>query len=95
MRWGMRKIIIGLMTRDGKYSPAYAAAITAATATVGPIIPPYGLLLLIVSNITEQPIRRVIKEVWPFIIALSLVLILITFSADFVLWFPRMLGCQG
>lgn len=31
---GMGKIIINLMTRDGKYTPAYAAAITAATATV-------------------------------------------------------------
>jgi tripartite ATP-independent transporter DctM subunit len=29
-----------MMTKDGKYTPAYAAAITAATATIGPIIPP-------------------------------------------------------
>ncbi len=37
---GMGRIIINMMTKDGKYTPAYAAAITAATATVGPIIPP-------------------------------------------------------
>ena len=37
---GIGRIIIGMMTRDGKYSPAYAAAITAAAATIGPIIPP-------------------------------------------------------
>ncbi|MEX1215047.1 TRAP transporter large permease [Saccharospirillum sp.] len=37
---GMGRIIIGMMTRDGKYTPAYAAAITAASATIGPIIPP-------------------------------------------------------
>jgi len=37
---GMGKIIITMMTKDGKYTPSYAAAITAATATVGPIIPP-------------------------------------------------------
>lgn len=37
---GMGKVIITLMTRDGKYTPSYAAAITAATATIGPIIPP-------------------------------------------------------
>jgi C4-dicarboxylate transporter, DctM subunit len=29
-----------MMTRNGRYSPAYAAAITAASATIGPIIPP-------------------------------------------------------
>lgn len=37
---GIGKVIIGMMTRDGRYSPGYAAAITAASATIGPIIPP-------------------------------------------------------
>ena len=37
---GMGRIIINLMTKDGKYTPSYAAAITAASATIGPIIPP-------------------------------------------------------
>ncbi len=34
------KIIIDMMTRNGRYPPGYAAAITAAAATIGPIIPP-------------------------------------------------------
>jgi C4-dicarboxylate transporter DctM subunit len=37
---GLGRIIITMMTRDGRYTPAYAAAITAASATIGPIIPP-------------------------------------------------------
>lgn len=37
---GMGRIIINLMTKDGKYPPAYAGAITAASAIIGPIIPP-------------------------------------------------------
>lgn len=37
---GIGKIIIGMMTRDGRFPPGYAAAITAASATIGPIIPP-------------------------------------------------------
>ncbi|RYH04442.1 TRAP transporter large permease [Salipiger sp. IMCC34102] len=37
---GMGRIIINLMTKDGKYTPAYAGAITAASAIIGPIIPP-------------------------------------------------------
>lgn len=37
---GIGKVIIGMMTKDGRYSPGYAAAITAASATIGPIIPP-------------------------------------------------------
>lgn len=37
---GIGKIIIEMMTRDGRYRRGYAAAITAASATIGPIIPP-------------------------------------------------------
>ena len=37
---GLGKIIIGMMVKDKRYSPGYAAAITAAASTIGPIIPP-------------------------------------------------------
>ena len=37
---GIGKIIIEMMTKHGRYSRGYAAAITAASATIGPIIPP-------------------------------------------------------
>ncbi len=37
---GIGKVIIEMMTREGRYSPGFAAAITAASATIGPIIPP-------------------------------------------------------
>ncbi|MBM3571576.1 MAG: TRAP transporter large permease [Alphaproteobacteria bacterium] len=37
---GLGKIIIPMMIKDGAYSRGYAAAITAAAATIGPIIPP-------------------------------------------------------
>jgi C4-dicarboxylate transporter, DctM subunit len=37
---GVGKLTMEMMTKDGRYTPAYAAAITAATAVIGPIIPP-------------------------------------------------------
>jgi C4-dicarboxylate transporter, DctM subunit len=37
---GVGKLTMDMMTKDGRYTPAYAAAITAATAVIGPIIPP-------------------------------------------------------
>ncbi len=37
---GIGKVIIEMMTKDNRYSRGYAAAITAASATIGPIIPP-------------------------------------------------------
>lgn len=49
---GLGKIIIEMMTRSGNYSRGYAAAITAASATIGPIIPPSIPMVLyaLVSN---------------------------------------------
>jgi len=37
---GVGKVVIEMMTKNGRYQPGYAAAITAASATIGPIIPP-------------------------------------------------------
>jgi C4-dicarboxylate transporter, DctM subunit len=37
---GIGRIIIGMMTKDNRYPVAYAAAITASAAIIGPIIPP-------------------------------------------------------
>lgn len=37
---GVGKLTMEMMTKDGRYTPSYAAAITAATAVIGPIIPP-------------------------------------------------------
>jgi len=34
------KLMQSLMTRDGKYTPAYAAALTTVSSVIGPILPP-------------------------------------------------------
>jgi tripartite ATP-independent transporter DctM subunit len=49
---GIGKIVIEMMTKSGHYTRGYAAAITAASATIGPIIPPSIPMVLyaLVSN---------------------------------------------
>ena len=49
---GIGRIIIDMMRKDGRYPAGYAAAITAASATIGPIIPPSIPMVLyaLVSN---------------------------------------------
>jgi tripartite ATP-independent transporter DctM subunit len=37
---GSGKLMQTLMTRDGKYPPAYAAALTCVSSVIGPIVPP-------------------------------------------------------
>lgn len=52
---GMGRIIIGMMTKDGKYTPSYAAAITAAAATIGPIIPP-SIPMVLYALVADQSV---------------------------------------
>ncbi|WP_036554922.1 TRAP transporter large permease [Nisaea denitrificans] len=52
---GMGKIIITMMTKDGKYSGSYAAAITAASATIGPIIPP-SIPMVLYALVSDQSV---------------------------------------
>lgn len=37
---GIGRVLIGMMTEKQRYSPGFAAAVTAASATIGPIFPP-------------------------------------------------------
>jgi tripartite ATP-independent transporter DctM subunit len=69
--------------------------VTVVNGMIGLITPPYGLLLFIVANITQQPLAKIVRELVPFIVALLVALGTITFWPDFVLWLPRLLGYKG
>ena len=62
---------------------------------IGLLTPPYGLLLFVLSNMTKQPLGRIVREAVPFILMSILVLIIITAIPDAVLWLPRLFGYKG
>jgi C4-dicarboxylate transporter, DctM subunit len=62
---------------------------------IGLLTPPFGLLLFIVANMTKQPLLAIVRECAPFIAAAIVVLALITFVPDTVLWLPRVMGYKG
>lgn len=62
---------------------------------IGLITPPYGLLLFIMTNIAEVPLRQIVRECMPFLGAMIVALALITFFPSLVLWLPRLMGYQG
>lgn len=55
---GLGQVEIEVMTREG-YDPGFAAAVTAASATVGPIVPP-SIPLVIVGAITNTSISQLL-----------------------------------
>lgn len=62
---------------------------------LGLITPPYGLLLFIMTNISGAPLRDIVRDAMPFLLAMIAALALITFVPDLVLWLPRMFGYQA
>ena len=53
------------------------------------------LLLFIVSNISETPLRPIVRDTMPFVIAMIVALVIITFIPETVLWLPRQIGYKG
>jgi C4-dicarboxylate transporter, DctM subunit len=62
---------------------------------IGLVTPPYGLLLFIMSFISGQSLRAIVREVAPFLFAMIAALAVITFIPATVLWLPRLFGYQG
>lgn len=62
---------------------------------IGLITPPYGILLFVINATTGAPMRDMIREIWPFMLALIIALLTMTLVPDIVLWLPRLLGYVG
>jgi C4-dicarboxylate transporter, DctM subunit len=62
---------------------------------IGLLTPPFGLLLFVMQSITKLPMRDIVRELVPFLIALICALGLITYFPTLVLWVPRLLGYKG
>ena len=59
---------------------------------IGLSTPPFGMLLFIVSGISDTPLQIIIKEIFPMILVLIIVLLMVTYIPDIVLFIPRSIG---
>lgn len=62
---------------------------------IGLITPPYGILLFVLNAVTGIPLSEIIREIWPFLIALLVALLGLVLMPGLVLWLPRMFGYAG
>lgn len=58
---------------------------------IGLSTPPFGMLLFITSGISGTPLKDVIKEIWWPIVTMLIVLGIITYIPDVVLFLPKLL----
>jgi len=55
---------------------------------IGSITPPVGTIMYVVCGLNKVPIVEFAKEVWPFVIALVLSLLIVTYVPILSLWLP-------
>jgi TRAP-type C4-dicarboxylate transport system permease large subunit len=69
--------------------------IVVVNCMIGLITPPYGILLFVINGTTGIKLSAMIKEVWPFLIALLIALGVLILFPEIVLWLPRQFGYAG
>jgi TRAP-type transport system large permease protein len=62
---------------------------------IGLITPPYGILLFVINGTTGIKLSEIIREIWPFLMALLIALAALVVFPELVLWLPRMFGYAG
>ena len=59
---------------------------------IGLIHPPFGMLLFVTKALTGIAISEMMKEGWPFLVMLLLLLLAMTLFPQIVLWLPQTMG---
>jgi tripartite ATP-independent transporter DctM subunit len=78
---GTGKMMQAMMTKDGKYTPSYAAALTAVTSVVGPIIPP-SIPMIIYALVSDASIGYLfLGGVMPGLLMAAAQMGIVTFDA--------------
>jgi tripartite ATP-independent transporter DctM subunit len=68
--------------------PVHFGMVMIVNMMIGMITPPVGMAMFIVANIAKVPVMKVAVECVPYLIGFLIVLMLITFIPQLVLWLP-------
>lgn len=70
----------------------YFGIVVTLNFMIGLITPPYGLLLFVMSSLTRVPLIEIIREVWPFVLTLAVLLLTLTWFPQIILFLPHAFG---
>lgn len=73
----------------------YFGVVTVVNTMIGMVTPPYGILLFVINATTGIPLKEIISEIWGFIAALVLALVLMILFPEITLWLPKLFGYSG
>lgn len=75
--------------------PIHFGLVAIVNIMIGGITPPFGSMMFTTCGITKCPISEFLKEVWPFILCLLVVLIMCTFCPTLITIVPDLLYGPG
>lgn len=70
--------------------PIHFGMIMIVNIMIGGITPPFGSLMFTTCSVTRVPVTHFIKEIWPFIIALLVTLIVVTYVPALIMFLPNL-----
>lgn len=73
----------------------YFGVVIVVNCMIGLITPPYGILLFVVTAVTRIPLAEIIREIWGFLLALIVALVILILVPELSLFLPRLLGYDG
>lgn len=71
--------------------PVHFGIIMILNLMIGLLTPPVGMVLYVLAGVSKVPFERIAKVVLPYVFTLSIVLLIITFVPDIVLFLPNLL----
>jgi len=71
--------------------PVHFGVMMTLNLMIGQLTPPMGILLYSVSGISKIPVHDIVSELKPYLIALLIILLLITFVPSITLYLPNLL----
>ncbi len=83
-------IFLPLVLKLG-YDPIWFGVIVCVTSMIGIIIPPMAINVFIVSGIVKVPIWTVYKGIYPYLVGMSICLLILLFFPGISLWLPNLL----
>jgi len=83
-------VIMPLILQAG-IDPVHFGVVYTVNSMIGTITPPVGMIMYVVCALGKVSIQEFTREVWPFLIALTLALALVTYIPWLAMWLPDLL----
>lgn len=73
------------------YDPVWFGVIVSVVTMIGVILPPMAINAFVVSGVTKEPIGTIYKGIYPYILGMTICLLILLFFPQISLWLPNLL----